>query len=85
MIDYGVPVPSQLFFDVGISGLCTNIMTTNDEVYEDNESFTVSLSSTSSNVDVSGSIATVLITNNDGIKILYNVVYMWELFKPPSH
>ena len=71
MIDYGVPVPSQLFFDVGIPGLCTNIMTTNDQVYEDNESFTVSLSSTSSNVDVSASIATVIITNNDGMKILF--------------
>ena len=64
-MDYGVPVPSQLSFDVGVSSLCTNITTTDDEVYEENESFTVSLSSTSSNVDVSGSIATVLITDDD--------------------
>ena len=67
MTDYEIPVPSQLVFGVGVSTLCTNITTTDDEIYEENESFAVLLSSTSSNVDVSGSTAAVLITDNDGV------------------
>ena len=60
MSDYGVPVPSQLVFAVGVSSLCTDVTTTDDGVYEENESFTVSLLSRG-NVD----ITTVTITNND--------------------
>ena len=67
MSDYGTPVPSQLVFVAGLSTRCTDITTTDDVVYETNESFTVALSSTSGNVDISGSLATVLITDNDGM------------------
>ena len=67
MSDYGIPVPSQLVFVAGLSTHCTDITTTDDVVYETTESFTVELSSTSGNVDVSGSVATVLITDNDGM------------------
>ena len=65
--DYGIPVPSQLVFDVEATSLCTNISTTDDGIYEESESFVVSMSSTSTSVSVSGSTATVLITNNDGL------------------
>ena len=64
MSDYGVPVPPQLVFDVGVSSLCTDIPTTDDGVYEENELFTVSLLSRG-NVNVSHSITTVIITNDD--------------------
>ena len=67
MSDYGTPVPSQLVFVAGLSTRCTDITTTDDVVYETNELFTVALSSTSGNVDISGSLATVLITDNDGM------------------
>ena len=72
MNDYGTPIPSQLVFDVGVSNLCTDITTTDDNVYEGNESFLVSLFSTSAGVAVSGSTATVVITNNDGTLIYYS-------------
>lgn len=85
MIDYGIPVPSQLLFNVGVSSLCIDISTTDDDVYEDDELFTVSLSSTSDNVDVSSSITTILITNNDGMhlktKLLslpYYYIQLWR-------
>ena len=60
--DYGTPVPSQLVFGVGVSNLCTDITTTDDDVHEGNESFLVSLFSTTGNV---GNTATVLIIDND--------------------
>ena len=64
MNDHGIPVPSQLVFDVGVSSLCTDITTTDDVAYEENESFTLLLSG---NVDISEDTATVLILDNDGI------------------
>ena len=66
MNDYGVPFPSELVFDVGVSTFCTDITTTDDAVYEGNESFLVFLTSASENVDVTGSTATVLITDSEG-------------------
>ena len=62
MSDYGTPVPSLLVFDVGVSNLCTDITTTDDDVHEGNERFLVSLFSTTGNV---GNTATVLIIDND--------------------
>ena len=69
MSDYGIPIPSQLVFDVGVSSLCTDVATTDDAVYEENESLNVFLSSTSENVDITGNLATILIINNDGMGI----------------
>ena len=65
MNDHGIPVPSQLVFDVGVSSLCTDITTTDDVVYEGNESFTLFLSG---NVDISDDTATILILDNDGMQ-----------------
>ena len=62
--DYGVP--SQLVFAVGVSTLCADVTTTDDAVYEGNESLTLTLASEDENVDVSGSTATVSIIDNDG-------------------
>ena len=53
-------------FAVGVTTTCTDIATFDDSVYEDNESFTVSLSSVTENVDITIDTATVLITDNDG-------------------
>ena len=64
MNDHGIPVPSQLVFGVGVSSLCTDITTTDDVVYEENESFILLLSG---NVDITEDTATVLILDNDGI------------------
>ena len=64
-----MPVPSQLVFDVGVSSLCTDVATTDDAVYEENEFLNVFLSSTSENVDVTGNLATIVIIDNDGMGI----------------
>ena len=53
-------------FDVGVNTSCTDITTDNDGIYEENETFSVSLSSTSDSVDVTVSIATVQIIDDDG-------------------
>ena len=66
MTDFGIPNPSQLVFDVDVNSACTGITTDNDGIYEENETFSVSLSSTSDSVDIAVSTATVQITNNDG-------------------
>ena len=79
MNDYGTPVPSQLVFGVGVSNLCADITTTDDDVYEGNETFLVSLFSTTGNV---GNTATVLIIDNDdGMHFLLTV----KLTRPPGH
>ena len=68
-----MPVPSQLVFDVGVSSLCTEITTIDDGVFEGNETFLVSLTSANANVDVSGSTATVVIRDIDGINSLFTL------------
>ena len=65
MTDFGVPVPSQLLFNVGTTIICTDITTIDDIIHEENELFSVALSSTSNGVDI-GTGATVQITDNDG-------------------
>lgn len=72
--DYGIPVPSLLVFPAGTTSLCTDIPITNDDVYEGNETFTVSLTSTSSSVNVSGSSAEVLIIDDDGMQFRYTFI-----------
>lgn len=51
---------------MGISTSCTDITTINDDIYEENETFFVSLSSTNEDIDISLSTATVQIMDNDG-------------------
>ena len=65
--DYGTPVPQLLVFNVGTTRLCTDITTVDDEVYEDTESFRVSISliNTNDNIEVTVPTATVLITDDD--------------------
>ena len=70
MNDHGIPVPSELVFGVGVSSLCTDITTTDDVVYEGNESFTLLLSG---NMDISEDTATVLIVDNDGLQTHNNI------------
>ena len=65
MIDFGIPVPSQLLFNVGTTIVCTDITTRDDTIHEENESFSVALSSTSNSVVIGGGTATVQITDND--------------------
>lgn len=64
--DFGTPIPSQLVFDVDISTVCTTIATADDDIYEENETLSVSLSSTSDGVGIIIGSATVEIINNDG-------------------
>lgn len=64
--DFGTPIPSQLVFDVATSTVCTGIATTDDDIYEENETLSVSLSSTSDGVNIIIGSATVEIINNDG-------------------
>lgn len=66
--DYEDPMPSRLVFDVGTTHTCVNITTVTDTVYEDDESFLVTLSSTRDGLDIFISTATVHITNDDGMK-----------------
>ena len=70
MNDHGIPVLSELVFGVGVSSLCTDITTTDDVVYEGNESFTLLLSG---NMDISEDTATVLIVDNDGLQTHNNI------------
>ena len=61
-------------FAVGVSTLCADVTTTDDVVYEGNESLNLTLASEDENVDVSGSTATVSIIDNDGKYNLANCV-----------
>lgn len=68
--DYGNPVPSLLVFPVGTTSRCTDIPIINDDIYEGSETFSVSLASPSSSVNVSGSSAGVLIIDDDGMVMM---------------
>ena len=68
--DYGEPQPALLELDVGVTTACSSLATIDDEVYEDNESFRVVLSSGSSGIAIAVSSATVFITDNDGVSIV---------------
>ena len=63
--EFGDPVPAQLVFNVGMTSVCTDIATVNDEVHEDNESFSVALSSTNNRISFAVGTATVQIIDND--------------------
>ena len=72
--DYSVTVPTQLEFDVGITEDCIGVMAVDDSVYEDSESFSISLLPMD-RVDITVSSTTVEITDNDGIQLAWNVEY----------
>ena len=59
-VDYGDPMPSPIIFPVGETTACTNVTIFPDFIYEENENFSVSLSSESSNIAISN-FATVII------------------------
>ena len=65
--DYEEPQPPLLELDVGVTTACSSLATIDDEIYEGNESFLVVLSSGSSDIAIAVSLATVLITDNDGV------------------
>lgn len=50
----------------GVPSSCTNIMTRDDDVYEDDESFFATLSSQYENIIFPISSASILIIENDG-------------------
>ena len=60
------PLPPQLVFEVGATRACTSIATVDDDIYEEDETFSVSLSSTSNRVVITLSSAIVQIIDNDG-------------------
>ena len=62
MTDYGSPVPQQLVFAVGTSRVCTAIGTANDSVYENDESFTVSISLMTNNADITVTVTTAAVS-----------------------
>ena len=53
-------------FQVGATRACSSIATVDDDIYEEDETLSVSLSSLSGSVVITLSSATVQITNNDG-------------------
>ena len=56
----------ELVLDIGIASTCTSLSTFDDDLYEDDESFFATLSSTNENITLSASSATITITDNDG-------------------
>ena len=66
-------------FGVGTTRACTSIATVDDDIYEEDETFSVSLSSTSGSVVINLSSVTVQIIDNDGESIsqyraVFNVI-----------
>ena len=64
--DFEISDPVQLVLGSGTTSTCTDIATTHDEVYEDTESFTATLTTTNGDVAITIDSATILITDNDG-------------------
>lgn len=64
--DFNDPEPIEVIIGNGVPRSCTNIMTRDDDIYEDDESFFVTLSSQYENIAFPVSSASVLIVENDG-------------------
>ena len=64
--DYNHTQSAALVLGAGISSTCIDIVIINDEVYEENESFLATVSTTNDNVVVTISSAVVLIIDDDG-------------------
>lgn len=63
--DILLPSPLQLFFGNLVTSACVNIPTQNDPFYEDNELFTLSLTSPNPRIRIDVSSTVVDITDND--------------------
>ena len=61
----------------GVPSSCTDIMTRDDDVYEDDESFFATLSSQYENIVLPISSASVLIIENDGTVRCYLFINSW--------
>ena len=64
--DFGPLSPSQLNFNVGELSACASIGTLNDLLYEEDETFTVSVTSSNPSVNIGVSSTIVDIRDNDG-------------------
>ena len=64
--DYNLTQPAELVLVAGETRTCTDIMTTDDEIYEDDESFFATLTSANEGVVITISSAAILITDDDG-------------------
>ena len=64
--DFNDPEPIEVMIGNGVPRSCTNIMTRDDDIYEDDESFFATLSSQYENIAFPISSASVLIVENDG-------------------
>ena len=65
------PDPAQLDFNVGSTSACTVIRTMDDVVHEDNETFSVALSSTSERISFTVGTATVQIIDDDSKRSMH--------------
>ena len=64
--DYNLTQPAELVLFAGENRTCTYIMTTDDEIYEADESFFATLTSANEGVVITISSAAILITDDDG-------------------
>ena len=65
--EYNLTQPAELVLFAGENRTCTFIMTTDDEIYEADESFFTTLTSTNEGVVITISSAAILITDDDGM------------------
>ena len=80
MSDYGEP-PSELVIEVGDTMDCIDITTVNDNIYEEDEQFFITLSSATDGVGIAQDTATVEITDNDGkTTLLYRFEFVCLLY-----
>ena len=80
MSDYGEP-PSELVIEVGDMMDCIDITTVNDNIYEEDEQFFITLSSATVGVGIAQDTATVEITDNDGkTTLLYRFEFVCLLY-----
>ena len=77
------PVPPQLVFNVGSTSVCTDITINTDGVHENNETFSVALSSTSDRINFAVGTATVQIIDNDGKQSMH--LHAFNVNVPSSH
>ena len=74
--DFGDPEQSELLLGAGISSVCTSIETNGDDIYENDETFFVTLAPNNSDVAIINSTAIVLIQDNDGECLLSTEHFM---------
>ena len=67
VMDYGALLFVQLNFAVGVTRACVDVVTVDDMICEDTESFSVSLSSMTNNADVTTDTVIAVILDNDSM------------------